>query len=75
MKILGTFDTASELFIMTEREEQAKIWFNNLTKLISCRSTVKRTNSNVISRQTGASTPTSLTSNSTPSRAFHFGGS
>jgi Rho-associated protein kinase 1 len=59
-----SFESASELFIMAEREDQAKVWYTTLTKLINMRSTVKRANSNVNSRQAGSSTPT---------RGFHFG--
>uniref|UniRef100_A0A914Z121 Phorbol-ester/DAG-type domain-containing protein n=1 Tax=Panagrolaimus superbus TaxID=310955 RepID=A0A914Z121_9BILA len=34
------YESISKLYVMTEREDEAKVWFNNLTKLISIRSVV-----------------------------------
>uniref|UniRef100_A0AC34FUZ2 Uncharacterized protein n=1 Tax=Panagrolaimus sp. ES5 TaxID=591445 RepID=A0AC34FUZ2_9BILA len=53
----NTFESASELFIMAEREDHAKFWFDNLSKLINIQFTVERPNITVNPREEIISTP------------------
>jgi len=62
------FESASELYIMTDSEDHAKSYYQTLNTLINMKSTVRRSNSLAAARQAGASTPTSTTS--TPSKGF-----
>ncbi|KAE9554409.1 hypothetical protein FO519_002401 [Halicephalobus sp. NKZ332] len=60
------FESASELYIMTDSEDHAKSYYQTLNTLINMKSTVRRSSSLAAARQAGASTPTSTTS--TPSK-------
>uniref|UniRef100_A0A7E4VZI6 non-specific serine/threonine protein kinase n=1 Tax=Panagrellus redivivus TaxID=6233 RepID=A0A7E4VZI6_PANRE len=59
-----SFESAHELFIMADTEEQAREWYNKINFLISARSTVRRSDSTATAARQlgGASTPTSISS-------------